>query len=131
MTKKERIARVYARAAELGFSYQETTQLIKIERTLHRWSERECGTDYGCIERDEKTDKPIWRTGCGNHSWPIPDREKGALKRLGTIMRSHSNLRQYVQTDPRGCALYILRAEDIREGENIESIYTRGLAMSI
>jgi hypothetical protein len=27
--------------------------------TLHRWHELECGTDNGCIERDETTGKSV------------------------------------------------------------------------
>ena len=33
----------------------------------------------------------------------------------------------YVQTDPRGCALYVLRAGDIPEGQDPSRYYSRGL----
>lgn len=80
-----------------------------------------------------------WRqTGCavwwysshaGKRTHTVPDREAGALKRLAKIMARYPSLQSYVQTDPRGCALYILRPGDVPAGENAESYYTRGIAV--
>lgn len=39
------------------------------------------------------------------------------------------HLSAYVQGDPRGAALYILRPGDVPEGENAESYYSRGVAV--
>jgi len=89
--------------------------LYRIAKTLHRWHELECGTEHGLIERDESTGKVTLRQAYRvNGAWtetkrPYPDRETGALKRLGRIMSEYPELRSYVQGDPRGCALYILR----------------------
>jgi len=113
----------------LGFAFDEAQALVKIERTLHRWSERECGDDHGCIERDEVTNKPIWRSSHTDRTWSIPDREKGALKRLDAIMARHPKLSYYYQTDPRGCALYILRPGDVPEGSRAECCYSNGIAV--
>jgi len=45
----------------------------------------------------------------------IPDRETGALKRLAAIMAPHKRrLTYYLQTDPRGCALYIVPLNTLR-----------------
>lgn len=121
-----------------GFSYDEANQLRRIEMTLSRWGELECGdsNDYAsvAIERDEETDKPyrVWMP----HSLPpsqatrtlIPDREKGALKRLAKIMEKHPDFVSYHQGDPRGCCLYIVRKSDLN-GQDINSVYTRGLAV--
>ena len=59
----------------------------------------------------------------------MPDREAGALKRLAKIMARYPALSYYVQTDPRGCALYILRPGDVPAGEKAESYYSRGVAV--
>lgn len=59
----------------------------------------------------------------------IPDREAGARKRLAKIMARYPALTAYVQTDPRGCALYILRPGDVREGASIDSCYSNGVAV--
>ena len=99
--------------------------------TLHRWHELECGIDGGCIERDEKTDKPVWRnaySGKPSHYF-IADRERGALKRLAAILARYPGFVSYVQGDPRGCALYILRPGDVREGDTLDSCYNRGIAV--
>lgn len=190
----------------LGFTAAEIAQLRRIERTLHRWAEAECGdsndhcswsieraepvkvtlgipadsnghvwlfedgartADLGCeisidspeavralkrkqARRDREVGKPFRVTYPHNPEGKerriaIPDRESGALKRLARIVaarneriseRNERELRVddggvlfYHQTDPRGCALYLLRASDIGIGEKIESVYSRGVAV--
>jgi len=117
-----------------GISFNDALALRRISMTLHRWYELECGdgNDHASwtLERDEKTDKPYLvtypHTG-ESHRTPTPDREKGALRRLAVILAKYPDLSAYQQTDPRGCALYIIRPGDVREGEQVESHYTNGL----
>jgi hypothetical protein len=97
--------------------------------TLHRWHEGECGLGNGCIERDEVTGKTYWLSAVSGRRFAIPDRETGALKRLAKIMARYPGLSAYVQTDPRGAALYILRPGDVPEGGKVEAYYSRGLAV--
>jgi len=59
----------------------------------------------------------------------IPDREKGALKRLQDIMGQYPDLSAYQQTDPRGASLYILRPGDVPKGEQTEAYYNNGIAV--
>ena len=81
--------------------------LRRIEMTLFRWCELECGDDCGCIERDETTGTPYWISArTGNRSHSVPDREKGALKRLDALCKERGWY-YYYQTDPRGCCLYV------------------------
>lgn len=80
---------------------------------LHRWHELECGADNGAIERDEDTGQCYWHNSFTGKRYRCADRETGALRRLAAIMSRYPRLHAYVQTDPRGCALYILRPEDI------------------
>ena len=136
---------LFAKLAELGFTYDESDALRRIEMTLHRWAERECGdgSDWA-IERDDDTGKPFNAYhGPGSRTrYAIADREAGALLRLATIL-SVRNMREegskepgeqnpvsyYHEGDPRGCALYLLRAADIPAGCSVESCYNRGLAV--
>lgn len=128
--KSERIARFYANMAGLGFTYAETTALRRIQMTLHRWAELECGSDRGAIERDEDSNRPWWRSSnSGLRTHPVPDRETGALKRLAAIMAKHPDLVSYHQGDPRGCALYILRRDQVPDGKDIDAIYNRGFGV--
>lgn len=113
----------------VGIAPQDAAALRRISMTLHSWYELECGTDRGCIERDEETDRPLWRNTAGIVRTYIADRERGAEKRLKTIMGRYPNLRSYLQTDPRGCALYILRPGDVPDGEDPHSYYSRGIAV--
>ncbi len=140
MTRKEaeRLARQAEVLRSLGFSSEEAEQLRRISMTLHRWHELECGTDSGCIERDEETGKPFFTVhganGCRSR-WPMADREKGAQKRLLAIINAeakrHGECRYsaFIQTDPRGAALYILRPGDVPKGESADSYYTRGVCV--
>ncbi len=130
MTKNEHI-RITAQEnalCALGFAPHEAKALRRISLTLHRWYELECGTEAGCIERDDATGKPVWLTSSG-HRYPVRDREAGALRRLNKIMSAHSPLRHYLQTDPRGASLYILRPGDVPEGASASSYYTRGICV--
>ena len=61
--------------------------------------------------------------------FPVPDRETGALKRLAAIMARYPQLSAYVQGDPRGAALYILRPGDVPEGGQADAYYSRGIAV--
>lgn len=158
MTKREteRIARQHQTLVSLGFTPDQADALRRISLTLRRWYEQECGdsTDYASVglERDEQTGKPyrvvMPHNGGKTRRYPVPDREKGAERRLWTIINArneraaapyhangfnpnapHVGVRPYLQTDPRGCALYILRPGDVPEGQNVDSYYTRGIAV--
>lgn len=135
MTKTEfqRIQHLTASLSGLGFTIDEVDKLRTISNTLRRWFERECGTDAGAIERDEETGKPFFSNGRGNR-WPVPDLEAGARKRLAAIMAARNGreavpLATYIQGDPRGAALYILRPGDVPEGEDAGAYYSRGICV--
>lgn len=131
-----------------GIAYDDATALRRIAMTLHRWHELECGTgdDYKsyCVVRGirhnkaefEYSDagKPYlemhYHTGQnGARYLGIPDRETGAKKRLASIMARYPTLQAYIQGDPRGASLYILRPGDVPEGAEVDSYYSRGLAV--
>lgn len=100
---------------KLGFTTEEALKLRRIEMTLRRWFEYECGTGDDrvtrSIERDEQMQKPFMRVQyMAGSQWvdrkhPIADREAGARKRLAAIMAPRRRkLIAYVQGDPRGSA---------------------------
>lgn len=123
--------------------------------TLHRWHELECGdgNDYAswCVVRGRKVDGNFVYDENGKlpgsgafeerhvHTenkaryTRIPDRERGALKRLAKIVVKYPGFAPYVQGDPRGPALYILRPTDWQIGDDttrdLAEIYTRGIAV--
>ena len=120
------------RLESIGITLADAETLRRISMTLHRWHEGECGNDNGCIERDEQTGKPFntrYSYTGKRISYPIPDREKGALRRLSQTMAKYPHLSAYVQTDPRGAALYILRPGDVPEGKEVNAYYSRGFAV--
>ena len=128
---------LFSRLQALGFSYEEAFQLRRIEMTLRRWAEQECGDGNGhaswAIERDETTNRPykvVYPHNGKSVRYPIADREAGALRRLKTIVAArnarsgysdtHDNfIHAYHQGDPRGCALYLIRHGDLRATENM------------
>lgn len=130
-TKAIRTARLMQTLNRLGFTIEESLDLFKIERTLHRWHERECN---GEIDRDEKTGKvysvfECHRRGPIRTRFPIRDMETAALRKLAGIMASKPALLSYVQTDPRGVALYILEPKHIIPGYTIDSCYSNGICV--
>ncbi len=125
----ERRARLTATLARMGYSESEADALRRISNALRAWYERECGTDAGAVERDEKTGRPYlvsycFRTGA-RRRFAVRDMERGALARLAAIARHP----YYLQGDPRGAVLYLLREGDVPEGQNAESYYTRGVCV--
>jgi hypothetical protein len=137
-TKADRIARFYRVFSDLGFSFDETETLRRAEMTLHRWHELECGNcnAYGTsyvLNRDEQTGKPFMEYHFGDGracKTAYPDKEKGALRRIAEVLKGKENIAGYYQqSDPRGCALYIIRKGDIPEGERAECFYSRGIAV--
>ena len=117
---------MYRALASLGLTYDECETLRRCSMTLHRWAEHECN---GYIQRDEATGKPYAHsTYDGKRLYAVADREAGALKRARAITDAHG-LTLYHQGDPRGASLYVLRPSDIKPGEDIDSVYSRGIAV--
>lgn len=100
-----------ARGIKADFEAAHTLRRAQI--TLHRWHELECGdsNDYKSwsIERDEQSGKPymcIYPHQGKSTRYRISDKEAGAIRRVKeTCERIGAHF--YVQTDPRGCALYV------------------------
>jgi len=112
-----------------GVAYYDAVALRRISLTLRRWFEHECN---GAIQRDgDRGDgAPFWHsTHDGRRLCRAPDRERGALKRLDSIMSRYPALTSYVQGDPRGCALYLLRPDDVPAGADADTYYNRGVAV--
>lgn len=141
-TKAMRTARFFRSLEMIGVSYDDADKLRLIERTLHRWAELECGdgNEHGSwsIERDEETDKPFHvHEVYGRNNVPhrtyrtaTADREAGALKRLAAILANYPHLVHYHQSDPRGCALWLVERAKLN-GDSIDRVYMRGVAVCI
>jgi hypothetical protein len=156
MTKREALRQTHQENTllALGFTRDEAEALRRISMTLHRWHELECGTDSYCIVRgawnqDAQTfdyddnGRPHYEFagGSGRTRYvALPDREKGARKRLDAIIEarnkravspgsSRTALGYYIQTDPRGAALYIIRPGDVPDGKSVESYYNNGIVV--
>ncbi len=142
MTKKEaeRQTRQADTLRALGFTSTEATALRRISLTLQQWAEHECN---GAIQRDGDygDGAPYWyNTNTGRELYRAPDRERGALKRLKGIMHARharhdvdgqppAPVTFFVQGDPRGAALYILRPGDVPEGQDPGAYYNRGICV--
>jgi len=129
-----------------GFDRWDATKLRRISMTLHRWHELECGdsNNYAswCLVRGRKENGEFVYDDAGapyeerhphTQNKPIytriPDRERGALKQLAKIAEKYPDWQPYIQGDPRGCALYLVRKDDIPAGVELDSCYTRGVAV--
>lgn len=110
-----------------GIAFNDAQALRRISMTLKRWFEHECN---GAIQRDgdQGDGAPYWHSSFdGRKLCRAPDRERGALKRLQAIMQNYPDLKPYVQGDPRGCALYIIRPGDVPDGKEPDAYYSRGI----
>lgn len=143
MTKREAERRNFQEntLVNLGFTRDEAEALRRISMTLHRWHELECGVDGGGVEQDEVTGKVTWYSSHTGKRTPYADRETGAKKRLAAILAARNErfanagngrehlVSTYIQTDPRGAALYIIRPGDVPEGKDVASYYNRGICV--
>ena len=143
MTRQEavRIHQQESILLNLGFTTAEAEQLRRISMTLHRWHEGECGSDHRCLVRGRMVNGEFVYDDDGAAYWEVsgmsgpnryyrtPDREAGAKRRLAAILKSHAPMRAYIQTDPRGAALYILRPGDVPEGAAVGAYYHRGVCV--
>lgn len=138
MNRYQKIAQLSLRLESIGLSdFRDHNTLRLIEKTLHRWGERECN---GEVERDEETGKVYAVYG---HNGPGPtrryqtaDKETGALRRLAKVMQKYPRLWFYHQGDPRGCALYVGKKSDMRRfkkpGYTLDSVYSSiGVAVCV
>lgn len=155
MTKREHEQRQFItdQLLRLGFQDYEIRRLRRASRTLTRWFELECGdsNEYGswAIERDgadipyrvHHSHRPPFNTT----RFRIPDRERGARRAIDKIVENRNTrhytqntdyygirrdeLTTYIMTDPRGCALHILRPGDVPEGKDPSAYYTNGIAV--
>lgn len=132
ISKKEwnRIAHLTRVLTGMGFAPSEVEPLRRISTGLRRWFERECN---GEIERDEATNAVYHVTNVDGpgpvRRFPARDLEAGHMRRLKAIMAGKPGLSYYVQSDPRGASLYILRPGDVPEGESVGAYYTRGICV--
>lgn len=114
----------------LGIAEQDALALRKIAMILHRWYELECGIAGGGLEQDETTGKWWWYSSySGKRTHTVADREAGAKRRLARIMQNYPDLVAYIQTDPRGAALYIIPKSDVPVGARLGECYNRGVAV--
>ena len=120
--ERERIIRLTGNLESLGFTLAEIETMRKASRQLSRWCEAECN---GEIQRDEETDLPFryygeemqYRTSCR-------DMERAAKNRLNSIISAHPGFDWYYQTDPRGCAVYLYRHDDVVPGTSVDCSYS-------
>lgn len=130
----------------LGFTEQEAEQLRRISMTLHRWRERECNGEVqrgdDGVARGYRVNARFLDPNDPRYWYAVPDREAGARKRLSRILLDRLNrtkdadgtikgpaLSAYIQGDPRGAALYILRPGDVPAGEDAGAYYSRGICV--
>ncbi len=126
MTDAQRVLPVLDR---LGIAPEDARALRRISMALRRWHELKCGIDGGGVERDEITGKCVWYDARTGRRRPYPDRETGQRRRLLEIMARYPTLGAYVQGDPRGCAVYLLRPGDVPDGCDADAYYSRGVAV--
>jgi hypothetical protein len=113
-----------ATATRHPFSAADWATLKQCQRTLHKWAEDECN---GVIQYDDNGNNPRRyyndKYGCPCVPGPIiPDKSETAMENARKIAAKHG-LSVYNQTDPRGCALHVYSATDLK-GRKIDECYS-------
>lgn len=120
----------HARMIDLGrrlatWSTGDIMAALKCARKLHRADEAQCNGDAW---QDDETG--AWRD---RHGRPRRNPYGRALATLCDIVARYPGWVWYHQTDPRGCAVYLLSPEVLGEmeaqGVALEAGYTRGVAL--
>ena len=117
------MAQTITRAKIAPFNREEWAALKRCERNIHSWSEELCN---GTIQEVE--DGIYHRFHNDRYGTPtiqgdrIANKSEKAIERARTIAGRHG-LSVYKQSDPRGCALYIYNAADLK-GRSIDSYYS-------
>ena len=105
------------------FNREEWAALKRCERILHSWAEELCN---GTIQETENGNYHRFyndRYGSPTIQGPrIADKSERAVKRAQGIAALHG-LSVYEQTDPRGCALHIYNAADLK-GRDVSAYYS-------
>lgn len=142
----------------LGFTRAESDALRRISMTLRRWFERECNGEIqrgdDGIARGYRVNARFLDPNDPRYWYRVADRETGARKRLAAIVERRNAritddsskdaelnihatcaaklagiVSAYVQRDPRGAALYILRPGDVPPGADASAHYNRGICV--
>jgi len=128
--EKDREVKDRLQARGVCVTLDQANTLRRASIALHRWAEGECGDGNDhyswSIERDESTGKPyrvVYPHTGESRRHPIPDRERGALRRVAALCRE-LGAHFYHQTDPRGCVLYVA-SEPLTD----QTYSTRGVAI--
>ena len=83
-------------ACNKGIDYDHAVRLWQLECRLHRWHERECGDDNGCITQNEDTGRYYWQSAMTGRMIPIAE-----------IAAKYPDLDFTINGDPRGWAIQI------------------------
>ncbi len=129
-SKTLRTLRLAQSLAHFKLSPDDIAKLLRIEKKLHRWHELQCGIEAGHVEEVGGEGSGKWEfVNQHGHRSPIRDAGKQAEKALNAFTAENPDLFFDVQTDPRGCALYLLKKSRPGWGARIETVYCRGVAL--
>jgi hypothetical protein len=131
-SKTLRTLRLAQSLAHFKLSPEEIAKLLRVEKKLRRWHELQCGVEAGHVEEIGGEGSGKWEF-VNRHGYrsPIRDAGKQAEKALNAFTDENSDLFIYVQPDPRGCALYLLKKSQVESGEELSAVYMRGVAICI
>ena len=125
--------RLENKLCNLGFTLYEVKDLVRISRRLNKFYDSNVyfHEDLGYYVRhyDIETtvydqEKQKYFKKFTSKEVKVRDYETGRIKALKEIMKDKPELNYFIQTDPRGCSLYIYKKEALKEDTDIESVYS-------
>lgn len=107
------------------FTTAEWASLKRLARIIHKWNEDECNGAIQWHGDNEETPKRYFQDHHGSFTITGPtiqDKKKQSLESARKIAAKHG-LSVFHQSDPRGCALYVYSAADLK-GRKIDECYS-------
>lgn len=106
------------------FTPSHWAKLCSLSRSLRAWNEKECNGEIQCDDRGKCRLYLADKYGCFTIPGPpLVNQEKAILTKAQQIASKYGAI-IYHQEDPRGCALFIYKEQELRDGQRIDSCYS-------
>ena len=106
------------------FTPGDWAKLCRLSRSLRTWNEKECNGQIQCDDNGEH--RLYFADKYGSFTIPGPtlgDQGEAILAKAQQIASKYGAI-IYHQEDPRGCALFIYKVQELRDGQRIDNCYS-------
>lgn len=106
------------------FTPSHWAKLRSLSKSLRAWNEKQCNGEIQCDDRGKCRLYLADRYGSFTIPGPPLQNEKEAMLAKAQKIASKYGAIVYHQEDPRGCALFVYKEQDLRSGQKIDCCYS-------